>query len=715
MYEKEIDIKEVLRLLKRHYLSFFSVVIIVLSLTSVYIYRAPKIFMSTASIEIEPKAPNVLGSGMEIVSSGSQGYFYTNKEYYSTQYEIIQSRAVSFKVLESFQGNDVLSFLGIKTADMTEEAKNKIDPVSVLQSKITVSPQKNSNMVNISVEDKDPEKAALLANSVAESYIDFNLEKRYFATKDAARWLMDQSLNLKKNLEDSEQVLFDFKSQHNVLSTTFEDKQQLLSSTISKLTNKLTDQEILKNSITSKIEEYGKADIENPEATFLKEVSRDNSVVTDLKIKYLETLSKLDEKEKFYGEKHPIVQGLKAESDNLLAALKVEVQGVVDSYKMEQDTLENEMSKNRQMLVKAQKESVALNKLDIIYSKLKREVETNKKLYDIVLERTKQADLSALLKNNNVRIIDRAQVSTIPVKPGGKLIFLIGLIISIVTGFLVVFVVEFFDNRFRSFKEIEKICGRSIIGVIPMYDIEFEKSGNEIVFDSKRKGLTVESMRSLRTNVRLVDPDKNLKTILVTSSITKEGKTNISSNLAVSYALAGKRTLLVDADMRKPRVDKVFDLDRKGGLCTIISGDKTFEEVVRKDVFYGLDVLTSGSIPVNPAELLESQSFHRVIEDLKTRYDIIVFDSPPLNPVNDAIAIATIVDGVVLVVNIDSTPRDVFKMSSKRLTNPSINFLGPIVNKFDMEKRKRFKKYHDQLYYEKAYYEESNSEGKNAG
>ena len=715
MYEKEIDIKEVLRLLKRHYLSFFSVVIIVLSLTSVYIYRAPKIFMSTASIEIEPKAPNVLGSGMEIVSSGSQGYFYTNKEYYSTQYEIIQSRAVSFKVLESFQGNDVLSFLGIKTADMTEEAKNKIDPVSVLQSKITVSPQKNSNMVNISVEDKDPEKAALLANSVAESYIDFNLEKRYFATKDAARWLMDQSLNLKKNLEDSEQVLFDFKSQHNVLSTTFEDKQQLLSSTISKLTNKLTDQEILKNSITSKIEEYGKADIENPEATFLKEVSRDNSVVTDLKIKYLETLSKLDEKEKFYGEKHPIVQGLKAESDNLLAALKVEVQGVVDSYKMEQDTLENEMSKNRQMLVKAQKESVALNKLDIIYSKLKREVETNKKLYDIVLERTKQADLSALLKNNNVRIIDRAQVSTIPVKPRGKLIFLIGLIISIVTGFLVVFVVEFFDNRFRSFKEIEKICGRSIIGVIPMYDIEFEKSGNEIVFDSKRKGLTVESMRSLRTNVRLVDPDKNLKTILVTSSLTKEGKTNISYNLAVSYALAGKRTLLVDADMRKPRVNKVFDLDRKGGLCTIISGDKTFEEVVRKDVFYGLDVLTSGSIPVNPAELLESQSFHRVIEDLKTRYDIIVFDSPPLNPVNDAIAIATIVDGVVLVVNIDSTPRDVFKMSSKRLTNPSINFLGPIVNKFDMEKRKRFKKYQDQLYYEKAYYEESNSEGKNAG
>jgi len=704
MHEKEIDIKEVFRLLKRHYLFFVSVVIIVLSLTAAYIYRSPRIYRSTASLEIESKAPNVLGTGMEIVSAGSQGYYYTNKEYYSTQYEIIKSRAVSSKVLELIQGDDVLSFFGIKTDKMSEDQVKTIDPVSLVRSKITVSPQKNSNMVNISIDDIDPEKAAFLANSVASAYIDFNLEKRYFATKDAARWLMDQSLNLKKNLEDSEQILFNFKSDNNVLSTTFEDKQTLLSSTITKLTNKLTDQEILKNSVTSKIEEYGKVDVENPEATFLKEVSRDNSVVRDLKIKYLETNSRLEEKEKFYGEKHPVVMGLKAENSNLLSALRVEVQGVIDSYKMELDTLENEMSKNRLMLKKAQKEAVALNKLDIDYSKLKREVETNKKLYDIVLERTKQADLSALLKNNNVRIIDKAKVPNVPIKPRKNLILLIGLIISAVFGFLVIFVVEFFDNRFRSFKEIEKISGKKIVGVIPRYNIEANNTVDEIVFDQKHKGHTIESMRALRTNIRLINPDKNLRTILVTSSVTKEGKTNISSNLAVSYALAGKKTLLVDADMRKPRVNKVFNLDRKGGLCSIIVGDNTFEEVVRKDVLHGVDILTSGSIPVNPAELLESQRFLKVIEDLKARYDIIVFDSPPLNPVNDAVSIASHVDGVVLVVNIVSTSRDVFKISANRLTNPTINFIGPIVNKFDVEKRKRFKKFHDQMYYERSYY-----------
>ena len=709
MYEKEIDIKEVLRLLKRHYLSFASVIIIVLSLTAAYIFRSPKIYMSTASIEIEPKAPNVLGSGMEIVSAGSQGYFYTNKEYYSTQYEIIQSRAVSSKVLELIQGDDLLTFLGVKTDKMDEDAKKKLDPVSIVQHKITVSPQKNSNMVNISVEDTDPEKAAFLANSVAEAYIDFNLEKRYFATKDAAKWLMAQSLNLKKNLEGSEKILFDFKSDNNVLSTTFEEKQSLLSSTITKLTNKLTDQAILKNSVTSKIEEYAKADTENPEGMFLKEVSKDSSVVRDLKIKYLEAGSRLDEKEKFYGVKHPVIMGLKAESGNLLSALKVEVQGVIDSYKLELNTLENEMSKNRQMLKKTQKESIDLNKLDIQYSKLKREVETNKKLFDIVLERAKQADLSALLKNNNIRIIDEAKVSIIPVKPRKKLIFMIGLILSVVLGFLVVFVVEFFDSRFRSFKEIEDLCGKAIVGVIPVYKIEKSNTADEIVFGSKHKGFTVESMRSLRTSIRLVDPDKDIKTILVTSSVTKEGKTNISTNLAVSYALAGKKTLLVDADMRKPRVNKIFDIERKGGLCSVIVGDKSFDEVVHRNLSHGLDVLTSGSIPINPAELLESKRFLKVVEIMKSQYDIIVFDSPPLNPVNDAISISSNVDAVVLVVNIDSTPRDVFKMSAKKLTNPTINFIGPIVNKFDME-RNRFKKSHDQLYYEKTYYEEGRDE-----
>jgi polysaccharide biosynthesis transport protein len=302
MHEREIELKEILILLKRHMYLFSAVIIVVMTLTIVHIYRSQKIYSSTASIEIEPKAANVLGDRMEIVSTGSQGYYWSNKEYYATQYEIIQSRSVAEKVLELIPGENILEYLGLDISKIEEETLKDIDPVNIILGKLTVSPQKNSNIVKISVEDKDPEKAAFLANSFANAYIDFNLEKKYFATKDAARWLSDQSINLKKSLEDSEKMLFDFKQNNNVLATTFEAKQAMLATRIEKFTNTLTDQEIRRNAVAAKIEEYSKTDLNDPNESFLKEASKDNQLINNLKMKYIEVVSKLDESEKFYGE-----------------------------------------------------------------------------------------------------------------------------------------------------------------------------------------------------------------------------------------------------------------------------------------------------------------------------------------------------------------------------------------------------------------------------
>nr|HPM47688.1 Wzz/FepE/Etk N-terminal domain-containing protein [bacterium] len=313
MHEREIELKEILVLLKRHMYLFSSVIIVVMTLTIVHIYRSQKIYSSTASIEIEPKAANVLGDRMEIVSTGSQGYYWSNKEYYATQYEIIQSRSVAEKVLELIPGENILEYLGLDISKIEEDKLKDIDPVNIILGKLTVSPQKNSNIVKISIEDKDPEKAAFLANSFANAYIDFNLEKKYFATKDAARWLSDQSINLKKSLEDSEKMLFDFKQNNNVLATTFEAKQAMLATRIEKFTNTLTDQEIRKNAVSAKIEEYSKIDLEDPNESFLKEASKDNQLINNLKMKYIEVVSKLDESEKYYGEKYPKVLSLSTE------------------------------------------------------------------------------------------------------------------------------------------------------------------------------------------------------------------------------------------------------------------------------------------------------------------------------------------------------------------------------------------------------------------
>ena len=703
--EREIDLMEILALLKRHIYLFVAIILIVMTFTVAQIYRMVKIYESTATIEIEPKAANVLGGNMEVVQSGSQGNFLANKDYYATQYEIIKSRAVSQKVLEMVPGENVLEYLGFDLEKIEPGKIKDIDPIAVLLSKITVSPQKNSNIVRISVEDKDPEKAAFLANAVASSYIEFNLEKKYFETKDAARWLMDQSVSLKQNLENSEMMLFEFKQSNNVLATTFEAKQELLSNRIIKLTNTLTDQEIRRNALTAKIEEYAHLNIDNPEDGFFKEISKENPIIGNLKLKYLEVVSKINESEQVYGEKHPKVVTLLADKENIEKTFKSEIEGVVSSYNLELKMLDNEMKKNRKMLSDSQTEAINLNKLDINYSKLRREVETNKKLYDIVLERSKEADLSALLKNNNIRMIDRALVSKIPVKPRKQIILLAGFAIALVLASLAVFLVEFFDTKFKSFKELETISGKSLLGIIPKFQQIETSQFKEIAFEDKSgKNLAVEAFRSLRTNIKLSNPDSRLKVMLVTSSVPHEGKTIVSSNLASSYSVAGKKVLLIDADMRKPRVHKVFGLKNEKGLSTLIVGEHSMDDVVNKNVYEGLDVVTAGIIPPNPAELLESSRFADILKDFSEIYDVVIIDTPPLSPVSDAATIAPLTDGLILAVNISETPRDIFKSVIANISKPGIVRLGVVVNNIDFKQEKKFKSYYGYSYYHSSYY-----------
>ena len=703
--EREIDLMEILALLKRHIYLFIAIILIVMTFTVAQIYRMVKIYESTTTIEIEPKAANVLGGNMEVVQSGSQGNFLANKDYYATQYEIIKSRAVSQKVLEMVPGENVLEYLGFDLEKIEPDKIKDIDPIAVLLSKITVSPQKNSNIVRISVEDRDPEKAAFLANAVASSYIEFNLEKKYFETKDAARWLMDQSVSLKQNLENSEMMLFEFKQSNNVLATTFEAKQELLSNRIIKLTNTLTDQEIRRNALTAKIEEYAHLNIDNPEDGFFKEISKENPIIGNLKLKYLEVVSKINESEQVYGEKHPKVVTLLADKENIEKTFKSEIEGVVSSYNLELKMLDNEMKKNRKMLSDSQTEAINLNKLDINYSKLRREVETNKKLYDIVLERSKEADLSALLKNNNIRMIDRALVSKIPVKPRKQIILLAGFAIALVLASLAVFLVEFFDTKFKSFKELETISGKSLLGIIPKFQQIETSQFKEIAFEDKSgKNLAVEAFRSLRTNIKLSNPDSKLKVMLVTSSVPHEGKTIVSSNLASSYSVAGKKVLLIDADMRKPRVHKVFGLKNEKGLSTLIVGEHSMDDVVNKNVYEGLDVVTAGIIPPNPAELLESSRFADILKDFSEIYDVVIIDTPPLSPVSDAATIAPLTDGLILAVNISETPRDVFKSVIANISKPGIVRLGVVVNNIDFKQEKKFKSYYGYSYYHSSYY-----------
>lgn len=714
--EREIDLLEILNVLKRHVSLFAAIVVVVMTVTAAQLYRMKRIYLSTATIEIEPQAANILGGDMEVVRSGAgpQGSGAVQKDYYTTQYEIIKSRAVSQKVLETVGKEKILEYLGISPEQSDAEHEHNIDPVKILQDKIIVDPQKGSSIVRVSVEDADPEKAAFLANAVANAYIEFNLEKKYFETKDAAKWLVDQSASLKQNLENSELALFEFKESNNVLATTFEAKQDLLAKQIAKLNNLLTDQEIRRNALTAKIEEYAKIDLENPDEALFYELNKENNAIGNMmKLKYLEVISKIDESLQVYGEKHPKVAALLAEKNNIVTTFKNEITGIVNSYSLELKKLDNEMKKNRRMLEKTQEEAISLKKLDINYNKLVREVETNKKLYNVVLERSKKADLSALLKNNNVRMIDAALVPKNPVKPNKQMVLMAGFIVSLLLASLAVFLVEFFDKKFKSFKEIETISQKSVLGVIPKFQPVEDSNFKEIAFEEKNNlSPAVEAFRTLRTSIRLSNPDSRLKVMLVTSSVPQEGKTVVAANLAASYAVAGKKVVIIDADMRKPRVHKVFGLPNEKGLSTLIVGEHSMDEVVNRNVYEGLDVVTAGIIPPNPAELLESSRVGDIIKKFSEKYDVVIIDTPPLSPVSDAAIIAPFTDGMIITVNVGIVPRDVFKSAVQSIVKSGISIVGTVVNNIDSRQEKKFEPYSGHSYYNNSSYYASEEDEK---
>jgi len=702
MDPKEFDIKHLLLLVTKHLYLFVGVVVVVLTLTAAYLYKAPRIYRATVTLEIDPKDENILGRRVEAVTSSGADYYWASKEYAATQYEIIKSRAVSAKVIGNLSHEQALEILGIRPDQFKDPAAlQAIDTVAILQSKITVEPLKNSNIIRVSISDPDPEVAAFFANSVASAYIEFNIEKRYLATRDAAKWLSEQSVNLKKQLEESEISLFNFKKENEVLASAFEQKQAMLAQTIAEISTKLTEKQIYQKSLAARIEELSALEFADTEEFFAIDLFRNNPLVQNMKLQYLQTKTKLREKSVLYDEKHPEIKALRSEEESIRAALLNELKGILEGYRIEGKALDNEIRKLQAMLRESQQESLKLNKLEIEYNKLKREVETNKKMYDIVLERTKEADLHTLIRANNVRIIDRALVSKTPVSPRKNLVLLIGFITAFLAGIGMVLAAEFFDSRIRDIEELERIVGKTVLGIFPRFEMEPSSKMPEIAFEGSSHAPAVESLRTIRTNIRLAHPDVNAKTLLVTSSVSQEGKTTVSANVAVSFAIAGRRTLLVDTDMRKPRIHKVFGLDNREGISTYLLREKQIDELIHRNVYQGLDVLLCGPIPPNPAELMESRRFRDMVDRLKEYYDVIVFDSPPVVAVSDAAILAALSDGVIVVVKVAKTSRDILKRSVAQLTKANAMLLGTVVNNLDLKAGSRYGSYY--YYYHEKY------------
>ena len=645
----------------------------------VYTIRAPKIYEATCSLVIESTAPQVLEGVKEVIEMAA-----ATREFYTTQYRIIRSHDIAQRVIDRLGLASDASYF--RSVDSSKQADRDL-MVERLLKKVKVVGVRDSHIANIQVSDMDPERATRIANAFADTYIEQNLDFKLEGARSAGTWLGEQTVDLRKKLEESEMELYKFRKERNLLDVGLDDKMGMTRQNLQSLNTKITDVKAKRIELESirKLILAAKNNISERES--LPEI-RDNPVVQKLRENYLDLLKIKADLESRYGEKHPKIETIEHQMASVQRDYAKELDDVLRAFdKRYQALVETEDSLLKWMAHEKQ-QALELAKLETEYRPLARDAENNGKVYSQINQRQKEINLTGMLKANNVRILDRATSPRSPVFPLLSVNLPVGAVAGLIFGLLLAFTIESLDNTVKSPEAAEELVGAPLLGVVPM----LSQSRQHLIADAPERDLTVfkdptclaaEACRSIRTNMLFISAQKEFSLFSVTSPGPQDGKTTVAINLAVTMAQAGGRILLIDTDMRRPRIHRSFGLKSDKGISSVIAGDIPLKDAIYKSEVPNLDVLPCGPMPPNPAELLHTERFREILAQCRGSYDRVVLDSPPIGPVTDPAIIGSITDGVVLVLRAGHTTREATQFARRQLGDAGARILGLVINQTD--------------------------------
>ncbi len=719
--EGQIDFRVYWRVIQRRRWLILGLFMASVLLAAAYSLRLPRIYQASATLLIEASAPKPVG-GVTDVADSTSGVYWFNKEYYETQYNVVRSRAVAARVASLITTARDDHFLALDSVPSEEARASGLkalaalrqtivsapEPANVLMGRIQVEPVKDSRIAKLSVEDPDPVLAAALTNAFAQAYMEFNLAAKSVTTEKAFESVALQLPDLEAKLEKSSAEFAQFKKKHNIVSTSWEDKQNIISQRITRLSEELTTVQLRKSNVKARLDSILllQKDKEGGDATRLLLPSALAGQVTLLRQRVTDIRGECAELQERLLDQHPRMltcrqklkfaeNALENEVETALAAAKADYAEVL--------SIEKSLQAN---ISEAKAEALATLDYEPEYLKLKRSHEYNLKLYDVALKSLKEGGLSSSTRMNNISMLDAAQSPTGPSKPNVRNILLMGALIGLLLGLGLAFGLEFLDNTLTTQQQVEEGLGVAFLGILPSYDSKGSPTPDLVVAEQPKSAIA-ECCRAIRTNLLFMSPDKPLKSILVTSAGPREGKTTTAASLAITMARSGNRVLLVDADLRRPRVHSAFKIPNAAGLSSLILGQGTLSDTVRSSGVDGLSLLTCGPVPPNPSELLHTQAFAALLREMTTTYDRVIIDSPPVAAVSDAVVVSTQVDGTVLVLKAGETAKDVAKRMVRVLRDVKANIFGALLNDIDLEDRQAGGYY----YYSKYGYYYGESEG----
>lgn len=703
---------EVLRAVFKHRYLALAIFVAIVFIVTLLTIRQPRIYEAVATVEIELREDRVLNDVNDVYQLGEVGYWNADT-FFQTQYKIIQSRAVAKMVVEHLHLDRDLAFLDLDPTDSDaniEEKLKSIDAADVVRAGLLVDPIPDSRLVQIRYRSKSPEMAAKIANAYADAYIEQNYERKLSSMRNAMSWLSDQFKDLKEKLETSERALYEFRKENDILSTDMEGKVNITGSRLAELSSEagkaettLLQKKALVDSVLKVLPKSGE-ELENVAAI---DVLR-SPLIKDLKVTIGQLQNRYFELKAHYKDQHPDVVLIKGQLEHARQNLQNELNSIVAGIKADYDAADQLSKAMHAQLEDAKTQAKDLTLKQVEYNRLLREKDSNQRVFEQVMSRMKEIDLSSMLKVNNIRLLDRAKLSTAPILPRVKLNVMLGILLGILVSLATVVILESMDKSIKGPEDVQRFLAVPVLGVVPGVTIESNSedakypNAVEMFTHNHPKSSIAEYCRTVRTNISFSSPEKPLRRLLITSASPREGKTTIATNLSVTLAVPEKRVVVVDTDMRRPRIHKAFGTHNEYGLSNVIMGKMTLDQAIRPSQVERLDLLTCGPIPPNPAELVGSEIFAKILDDLQARYDWVILDSPPVIAVADSMILSSLVDGVILVVSHSKTPRDMAAQACKQLQDVGGNILGVVLNQMDINQR-GYGRYYQYYHYYRRY------------
>jgi len=704
---------------------------IVVALAVIATLNATRLYQATSQVAIFPENPNVLG----FKDRPDTPVDYDYDAALETQVAILRSNALAIKVIETLHLDRDARFTGVGQPPPSTDSAVRVsgmepDPVKAagllgtFHAGLNVQLVRSTRLIQVSYTHPDPRLATLIANTLVTTFIEENFRTKYESVTQTSEWLARELADLQMKVQTSEEKLVRYQKDHSILGV--DEKQNIVTARLDELNKELTEAQTER---FQKESDYKFALAGDPASSESPNTSQQgtSSLLEKLREKEADLNTQYAQATTQFGSGYPKVSELSNQLKQVRAEIETEktrmqrrIRGEYLAAVQREDLVAAAFNRQKQ-------EANQLNESAIEYSVLKRDAESNRQLYQDLLQRLKEAGVSAGLRSSNIRVVDVARTPTSPIAPNVRRSMVLGVLLGLGLGLGLAFLLESLDNTVHNLEEIGAISALPALATIPLQPSKNglsrkllratadEKSGSPtLVTYSRPRSEVSEAYRSLRTSILLSAFGAPPKVILVTSASPQEGKTTISANSALVLAQRGSRVLLLDADLRRPGLEELFGIKSRGGLSTVISGvDKVEDVMLPFTEVPNLWILPAGPIPPQPAELLSSTVMKDYIARWRNEFDHVIIDTPPCLSVTDAVVLSPLADRVILVARSGQTTRPALRRACDLLLQVNARVMGIVLNALNVHSAEGHYYYGGR--YGDRYFDEGACENEKAG